>query len=313
MSWEPHTLTTVELLDPSPVTALNALLDSGHPAPVTGEVLPPLWHWVALPRWSPSSVLDLDGHPRRGGFLPPLELPRRMFAGGEVTLEGDLRVGAQVVRESTVTLVQEKQGRSGPLGLVQVTTRLIDPASGDVLLRERQDIIYREAASAPDPESLPDSIRSAQLGPAGPPLALAEGGWRFLTDPTLLMRFSAATANAHRIHYDWPYATRVEGYPDLVVHGPLSTLILAEAVRLAHPDQRVSRLTHRNMLPLFCGDDAHVTLRPDSAEHVDAVLQRPDGTQLSRLTVQTDGPVSKGDIHAQSASESPDDSAQHLC
>lgn len=297
MSWKPHTLTTVEVVDPSPVAALSALLDSGRSTPVAGDPLPPLWHWVALPRWSPSSVLDADGHPRRGDFLPPLDLPRRMFAGGEVKVLGELRVASTVVRRTTVTSVQQKNGRTGPLGLVEVTTHLIDPASDDVLVEERQDILYREAAPRSEQESRPDPGEAARATPAGPPLVPADDGWRFVTDPTLLMRFSAATANAHRIHYDWPYTTRVEGYRGLVVHGPLSTLALAEAARSVSGDCRVVKLSHRNIAPVICGDDTRIVFSPREADHAEVVLQRPDGTRLSHLTLHLDAPTPKGTTH----------------
>ena len=279
-------MTSVETLDAGPVAALGALLDSGAPVPAAGDVLPPLWHWVALPRWPVSSVIGVDGHPRRGDFLPPIDLPRRMFAGGEVTFHGVLRVDTEVVRESEVVSVEEKTGRSGRLAIVTVVTRLLDTDRDDLLVEERQDLIYRDAA--PATASFPDPEPTSAIAPAGPPLVAEDGGWRFVTDPTLLMRFSAATANPHRIHYDWPYATRVEGYPGLVVQGPLSTLVLAEALRLAHPDRVVSRLQHRNTAPLFCGNPAHVAAvrpAPDTApDTAEMALRRPDGTALAGLT-----------------------------
>ncbi|MFE7224645.1 MaoC family dehydratase N-terminal domain-containing protein [Nocardioides sp. NPDC057577] len=276
-------MTSTETLDAGPVAALGALLDSGTPVPAAGDLLPPLWHWVALPRWPVSSVIGVDGHPRRGDFLPPIDLPRRMFAGGEVTFHGDLRVGAEVVRESEVVSVEEKDGRSGRLAVVKVLIRLVDKERDDLLVEERQDLIYRDAA--PAPSSFPDP-EPAVVDPAGAPLVPEADGWRFVTDPTLLMRFSAASANPHRIHYDWPYATRVEGYPGLVVHGPLSTLVLAEAIRLAHPDQAVRRLRHRNTAPLFCGDPAHVRIDAPTPDTAEVALRRPDGTALAGLTAE---------------------------
>jgi len=280
--WEPRTITSAETLDPAPVAALGALLDSGAPELTVGQVLPPLWHWVALPRWPNSSTLGVDGHPRRGDFLPPIDLPRRMFAGGEVALYGELRVGAPVVRESTVTSVEEKKGRSGRLAVVQVTTLLRDPQRGDILLEERQDLVYREAVPLPDMDQLSDSAEAASITPIAP-LVREDGHWRFVTDPTLLMRFSAATANAHRIHYDWPYATRVEGYPGLVVHGPLSTLVLAEALRLAQPRSAL-RLRDRNRAPLFCGASARVTVHRPSADIAEIAMVGGDGETLATLS-----------------------------
>ncbi len=209
--WEPHTITTHELVDPSPVTALAALFDDGMPAPAPGDELPPLWHWVALPRWPVSSDLGSDGHPARGSFLPPIDLPRRMFAGSEVIFHSPLCVGDTVRKESTVESVMEKAARSGPLFVVVVRTRLFG-AGGEVSVVERQDLIYRDAGAPTAPAASSD--HAATRGPVGSPFSRM-GAWRwdFSTDPTLLMRFSAATANTHRIHYDWPYATRVEGEP----------------------------------------------------------------------------------------------------
>lgn len=258
--WQPHTETSTELLDPAPVAALAALFDDGLPTPLPGDPLPPLWHWGALPRWAASGVLGTDGHPRRGGFLPPVSLPRRMFAGGEVHFHAPLVVGAQIRRESEVISVAEKNGRSGALVVVDVRTRLYD--QNDVLaVEEVQNLIYREAAapsSGPAPEPPPSTA-----DPGTPLEQLSETEWSLRTDPALLMRFSAATANAHRIHYDWPYATRVEGYPGLVVHGPLQALALAETHRLAG-GAPILTLRHRGRAPLFCGEPARLRTQAES-------------------------------------------------
>ncbi|WP_194903592.1 FAS1-like dehydratase domain-containing protein [Catenulispora rubra] len=267
--WAPRLVTTRELVDPAPVTGLASLFDDGLPAPLPGEELPPLWHWVALPRWPASSELGIDGHPARGTFLPPVDLPRRMFAGGEVVFHRAIRVGDTVTRESTVDSVTEKSGRSGRLAIVVVRTRL-SAADGSVCLEERQDLIYREPGEPVPP-------KPADQNPVGAPLRRAEDGtWDFTTDPTLLMRFSAAAANPHRIHYDWPYATRAEGYPGLVVHGPLMSLALAEVLRLDRPGVRVRRLRHRNNAPLFCGEPAQLRAEP-AANTVTLGLFGPGG------------------------------------
>ncbi|MGB3697464.1 MAG: MaoC family dehydratase N-terminal domain-containing protein [Gordonia sp. (in: high G+C Gram-positive bacteria)] len=272
--WQPHTVVTDELVDPAAVRAVATLFDDDLPVPGVGDPLPPLWHWAALPRWAASSELSVDGHPFRGSFLPPVELPRRMFAGGSVRFPGVIAVGEVVRRSSTVESVTEKHGRSGRLVVVVVST-VLSTSDGAVAVRETQNLVYREAATPTAAPVAPDE--AAGLVPAGPPLVPAgRHRWDFRTDPTLLMRFSAATANAHRIHYDWPYATRVEGYPGLVVHGPLMTMALAQTHRLVADGSRIAALTHRSSKPLFCADRAQLvyTATPDGAR---AELLGPGG------------------------------------
>lgn len=260
VDWQPHTVVTDELLDPGPVAALASIFDDGLPAPAPGDPLPPLWHWVALPRWSPSSQISIDGHPFRGSFLPPVELPRRMFAGGSAEFAGTLCVGDTVRREATVESVTEKNGRSGKLVIVVTSTTLFAP-DGTPAVVEKQNLVYREAAAASGTPPSPEP--AAAMVPAGPPIiADGERRWALRTDPTLLMRFSAATANAHRIHYDWPYATGVEGYPALVVHGPLMTLALLETHRLDGDVRPIGSLSHRVSAPLFCGQSAQLVATP---------------------------------------------------
>ncbi|MGW7535460.1 FAS1-like dehydratase domain-containing protein [Amycolatopsis sp. NPDC054798] len=261
-AWEPYAVTSEEIIEPGPVAALAALFDNGLPAPGEGDDLPPLWHWVALPRWPVSSRLGLDGHPARDGFLPPVELPRRMLAGGEVVVHRAPKVGETVRRYSIVDSVTEKPIRPGKTVIVQVCTEL-SGMDGTRLVEERQDLLYREAGLPAAAPAVPET--AAALEPVGSPFRRTDGQtWEFATDPTLLMRFSAATANAHRIHYDWPYATRVEGYPGLVVHGPLMSLALAEVLRLDYPASRVRWISHRNRTPLFCGQPAQLRTSADS-------------------------------------------------
>ncbi len=286
-------MTTTELVDPGPVRALGALLDGGPRVPGAGDPLPAMWHWVALPRWAASSTLDRDGHPVRGAFLPPVDLPRRMFAGGEVAVHVPLRVGEEIRRESRVGSVEEKNGRSGRLVVVVVETRYLG-LDGELRVEERQDLVFREASSPTGDPVAPGP--AAALTPAGPPLRRdGEAEWSLATDPTLLMRFSAATANAHRIHYDWPYATGVEGYPGLVVHGPLMTLLLVETLREAGALPDRVRLRHRNHAPLFCGQPAVVRHRGDG-HGVTATLERGHRdepltcTSLTADALETGGP-----------------------
>jgi 3-methylfumaryl-CoA hydratase len=207
--------------DPRRVADMAATLDLPA-APREGDRLPPGWHWMFFNPMARASELGPDGHPRRGGFLPPVALPRRMWAGGRLSFPAPLQVGERLRRYSEILSVEPKSGRSGAMVFVVVRHRIF---SGDALaVEEEHDIVYREA---PAPGA-------AAPAPAAPPAAAAAAPWtgRVVPDPVMLFRYSALTANGHRIHYDHPYATGVEGYPGLVFHGPLTaTLLMALAER----------------------------------------------------------------------------------
>jgi 3-methylfumaryl-CoA hydratase len=220
-----------------PVMGLAATLDRADPAG-PGAELPPLWHWAYFATIAPQSALGPDGHPARGGFLPPVPLPRRMFAGGRLEFLQPLRVGDRVVRRSEVTRVDCKQGRSG--ALVFVTVRHEFKRSGALVLTEEHDIVYRDA---PQP--------GAPTPPTQPAPAAAEFEREIVPDPVLLFRYSALTFNGHRIHYDRSYVTEVEGYPGLIVHGPLIATLLADLLRRARPELRVRGFSFRAVRPLF--------------------------------------------------------------
>jgi len=275
-------VTTRAWVDPAPVRALAALFDDAITAPEPGEALPPLWHWAALANWAPAGLTGPDGHPRVGGFLPDVGKPRRMFAGGSVEFHAPLLVGDQVERQDAVLSVTPKSGRQGDFVLVQVQTLVFNPA-GELALTETQDLIYRDEAPARPTASEHPPVAAAPIHPA---LLTRNqrGEWALATDPVKLMRFSAATSNAHRIHYDWPYATQVEGYPALVVHGPLQTLAMAEVLRLESISS-ISKITHRGTKPLFCGDPALITTTSTNAHHLDLTLTSSTGTH-STLSVQ---------------------------
>lgn len=205
-----RTQTMQDEVSPRLLRGLAATLDV--PAP---ETLPPLWHWMLFQDWAPASGLGPDGHPRRGGFLPPVhDLPRRMWAGGTVTFHAPLRAGDAVTRTSTVAAVTEKQGGSGRLVFVTVQHRIDGPAG--LAIEETQDIVYRGAEGA--------AVKPAPPAAAAPADALQND---VMPDPVLLFRYSALTGNGHRIHYDLDYVRTEEGYPGLVVHGPLQATWLA--------------------------------------------------------------------------------------
>ncbi len=202
-----------------------------------GDVLAPLIHFTTHLGTVPQSQLDRDGHPKRGGFLPPVALPRRMWAGGRLTFTGNLHAGDEVTKTSTIGEVTRKTGRSGALCFVQVHHEL--SVGGEIRVTEEQDLVYREdpAAGAPTPEPKP---------------APEHADWSRTITPssTLLFRYSALTFNSHRIHYDRDYATTVEGYPGLVFHGPLTATLLAElaTTKVGRP---LASFGFRAMSPLF--------------------------------------------------------------
>ncbi|MEU0743750.1 hypothetical protein [Streptomyces sp. NPDC006134] len=245
-SWRPAPTTQKDPMAPGPAAALSALLDQPEPTAATGGPLPPLWHWLYFLSWPAQSELGPDGHVRDGTFLPPVPDRRRMVAGGRCRITAPLRVGVPAERVSSLASVVPRAGRSG--ALLFVTTRHEIRQSGRTCLVEEQDIVYRSGTGT-GPRGTPaaDSV----------PLPDAEGSWarRTLPDERLLFRFSALTANAHRIHYDAPYCRDVEGYPGLVVHGPLLTLLMLELVRAQETGRRVHSLAYRLRQPVFAGEE----------------------------------------------------------
>ncbi len=257
---------TEQLHDPlSPVQAqaAQAMLDEPGPALVDGDALPLPWHWFYfLPR-APQAALDADGHPQRGGFLPPIPYPRRMFAGARIRAHRPLHVGRPALREGTIRDVVLKDGKSGALAFVTVAYRLMQ--DGVLCLEEEQDIVYREPGAAV-------AAPTATVLPAPP-----AGCWARTLQPDtrLLFRFSALTFNAHRIHYDRAYAADVEGYPGLVVHGPLTAVLLLQLVRQSTP-RPVTAFSFRGVAPLF--DLGPIRLLATAAEDTVALeAQGPDG------------------------------------
>lgn len=245
-----RTETAEDRLDPRLVQGMAATLDMETPR---AEV-PPLWHWMLFQDWRRPDGIGPDGHPRRGGFLPPVhDLPRRMWAGGRVAFTANpLRVGDVVRRVSTILSVTEKTGGSGRL--VFVTLRhALENARGPVLAEE-QDIVYRggEAAAVRPPEAAPEF-----------PATLTR---QVVPDTLMLFRYSALTGNGHRIHYDAPYASAEEGYPGLVVHGPLQATLLARAMLAAAPGRRLTRFTFRGQRPCFAGQKLTVLARVSEDE-----------------------------------------------
>lgn len=246
------------------VAALAAALDLDG-VPSGGATLPPAWHWMFFNPVARRSDLGPDGHPRRGSFLPDLGLPRRMWAGGRLTYHAPLLVGVETNRESEILDVVSKAGRTGPLAFVTIRHRIFHAAT--LCIEEEQDLVFRGAivAGAPDLASAktPDCARWTE---------------HFTPDPVLLFRYSALTENGHRIHYDQSYARMVEGYRDLVVHGPLiATLLHGLAVR-CRSDAPLRRFAFRATAPLFVDCPFSLEAAPFETDNVLSLWARgPEG------------------------------------
>jgi itaconyl-CoA hydratase/mesaconyl-C4 CoA hydratase len=214
----------------------------GEETPSHGEALPPLWQWCFFQEPVAESGLGSDGHPARGGFLPPADNRNRMWAGGRVEFFEPLRAGGEATRESTILAIEEKQGRTG--SLLFVTLRHDYTQNDRLCVREEQDIVYREPS--------PPKTTSGKELPAG--------DWReeVTPTPTLLFRYSAVTFNGHRIHYDWPYVTETEGYSGLVVHGPMIATLNLRAFCRANPEARLKRFAYRGLRPLIAPEPFEV-------------------------------------------------------
>ncbi len=251
--WAGKTETLNDLLTAAPVRGLSAMLDRLDALPVPGTVLAPLWHWLFFLPQHRQSEIGPDGHAKRGGFLPPVPLPRRMWAGGRLTWQADnpLRVGETVVRSSRIESVTHKAGRTGDLLFVLVNHAYHNPQG--LALTEEHDIVYRAAAQAGDPTPAPVA---AEPGAA----------WQreMFADDVLLFRYSALTFNGHRIHYDRQYVTEVEGYPGLIVHGPLIATLLIDLVRCHVGDAFITSFNFKVVRPTFDRHPLRLNAQPSA-------------------------------------------------
>jgi 3-methylfumaryl-CoA hydratase len=230
-----------------PLAAMAATLDREE----SGDTVPPLWHWLYFLPVTPMSEVGPDGHPKRGGFLPPVPLPRRMWAAGRFTFHAPLKVGERATRTSTIANIEDKTGRSGRL--VFVTVQHTIEAGGELKLEEEHDIVYRDAPQA-------------GARPQQPQLAPEREAWSRTVDANavMLFRYSALTFNGHRIHYDYPYVTGVEGYPGLVVHGPLIATLLVDLVRREQPQATLQSFAFKALRPTFAGQAFKVCGQPSA-------------------------------------------------
>lgn len=241
--WTGRKTAQTEVLGAAPARAMAATLDQDPDGFGTSSELPPLWLWLYHLPVAKASDVGPDGHPKLGVFLPPIALPRRMWAGSRCVFHAPARIGEAVTKVSTIAKVVEKTGRVGEMVFVTVQHEW---TRGDTLLvEEEQDIVYLQIPEVFTPP---------------PPVTAPEGDWResVAIDPVLLFRFSALTFNGHRIHYDRTYATEREKYPGLVVHGPLQAILLIEAARRWVPGLAPARFDFRGLRPLFDFDAVSV-------------------------------------------------------
>jgi 3-methylfumaryl-CoA hydratase len=238
--WIGRSETVTDVATATPYAALSATLDWPAQRPTVGTVLPPLWHWLYFLPIAQQSEIGTDGHPKRGGFLPPVPLPRRMWAGSDFEFRSPIHIGDALARTSTIVDVTEKSGRTGRLVFVKVRHEVRREGETAVALNEHHNIVYRDL---PAPSDV-----------APPPLAApSSAAWsrNVVADDVLLFRYSALTFNGHRIHYDRQYVTQTEGYPGLIVHGPLIATLLLDLLRRQLPSATVTRFEFKAVRPTF--------------------------------------------------------------
>jgi hydroxyacyl-ACP dehydratase HTD2-like protein with hotdog domain len=247
VDWRPGPVTSADELPPGQADALSAVFDR----PPAEGVLPPLWHWLYFLDWPAHRDLGEDGHPRAGHFLPPIPDRRRMFAGGRLEVHRPLALGTPAERVSSLGEIAVKQGSTGEMMFVTVRHEISQGSRLCVV--DEQDIVYRSGE---------DEGRRGMLSLSTDEAPASDAAWQLALRPDsrLLFRISALTANAHRIHYDEPYVRDVEGYPGLVVHGPLLVLLMLELVR----DKQIRSLSYRLRSPVFAGEHLRALGSPEN-------------------------------------------------
>src|SRR5712664_2315041 len=251
--WIGRTSEASDIVTAQLVKGLRATLFQEIGEPKRGDPAPWTVHWCLAQPVFPMSELSQDGHPTRGGFLPPVPLPRRMWAGGELEFVDALRVGDEAKRTSRISDVTMKTGSTGVLCFVSVEHTITTPRG--TAIRERQDIVYRDMGGAAP-------AASAKALPLAP---VAKHRETHVSDPVLLFRYSALTFNGHRIHYDRDYVTKVEGYPGLIFHGPLQAALIVEFAAKLHGGKPPKTFSYRGVQPLFEGSEFSVNANDTAA------------------------------------------------
>ncbi len=266
--WVGRRVVAHDPLSPFSANALVATMELDRPPFAAGDALPPFWHWMHFLQALPRSALGLDGHPGKGaGLTPPVRQARRMWAGGRLEIHVPLVLGQEASKTSEIVAVTPKTGRAGEMVFVTVRHEIVQGRTLAVV--EEQDIVYRDD---PDPDA---PKRQPPQAPDGETLSRT---WN--CDPVVLFRYSALTFNGHRIHYDRTHAVETEGYPGLVVHGPLLATLLLE---LAAEEREVTRFAFRATAPVFDGEDFTACLKPEG-EDLKLWVRGTDGRQAMEAT-----------------------------
>jgi 3-methylfumaryl-CoA hydratase len=268
--WIGRTQEATDIVTAQLVKGLRATLFQEIGEPKTGDAAPFTVHWCLAQPVFPMSQLGADGHPTRGGFLPPVPLPRRMWAGGELEFIDPLRVGDEAERTSRISDVSVKTGSTGTLCFVSVEHLIRSPRG--TAIRERQDIVYREMTSG---------ASAAPKTPPPPPVAKHRE--THVSDPVLLFRYSALTFNGHRIHYDRDYVTKVEGYPGLIFHGPLQAALIVELAAKLRDGKPPKKFSYRGLQPLFEGSAFSVNAN-DNAQSMELWVADAEGQPTMKGT-----------------------------
>ena len=246
------TVVEEDIATAAPIRLLGAAFGRDGTAAEAGAAIPTGWHGVYFPPATPPSELGVDGLPLRSDVIPAMPLPRRMYAGARMRFHQPIHIGEALTRETELIGLTPKQGKAGQMAIVTVVSRIIGPQG--LAVEEERVSVFLEEAKAGGENAAPTPL-------AEPPADIA---WRDTVTPdeVMLFRYSALTFNPHRIHYDAPYATGAEGYPGLVVHGPLSQTYLVNFVKDRNPDRRLVRFDMRARAPLFVNQPIDLVGRP---------------------------------------------------
>ncbi len=264
--WIGRTETACDDLTVAPILAMSAMLDKESQAYAEGDQLPPLWHWLFFLNPAKQSNLAKDGHPERGGFLPPIPLPRRMWAGSRFDFHHPLCIGENISRQSTIKNITFKEGRSGKLAFVCVRHEISNLHG--LAISEEHDIVYRSHAPADTSPSL-----------SKPAPQNCDFSKSVNPDPVLLFRYSALTFNGHRIHYDRDYVTQEEGYPGLIVHGPLLATLMVELFVDRFPEKQLTKFEFTALEPVFDLDPFQVCgLNPNKINATELWIKNHTGS-----------------------------------